>query len=220
MLEAVTADRPGPADTSRAASWLRWAMQLQSIADAGLEFGSDDFDRERYENVRRIAAELIAHHLVDGDVTTVGELFPVGHGYLTPKVDVRALVVDGAGQLLCVRNRESQRWSLPGGFADLGESPTESARREVLEETGYEVRPRRLLALMECDRHRRRALRWSFWQAVIACDLVSGTAQTSIETVEVGWFATDALPDLDERSPAMVVEVALAALADGSTHCD
>jgi len=202
-------------------AWLEWATRLQTIAQAGLEFAEDPYDVDRYRQVRTLALEIISRHVADATPVTLGELFPIEHGYLTPKVDVRAIVLDG-DRVLLVKNASTDRWSLPGGFADLGESPNECVAREVQEETGYRVSADRLVALLEADRHRDRALSWSFWQVFIACTVIGGAPATSIETVDVGWFALSALPECDQRSPRdLVTEMACAASdPDALPICD
>src|SRR5687768_8607937 len=124
-------------DVSRA-NWLRWAHELQTIAQAGLTYCRDDFDLDRYRSVQRIAAEIIAAHSSLG-LEAVTELLQIEPGYATPKIDVRAAVFD-RGRILLVREVADGRWSLPGGWADVGESAREVTEREVREEAGLEVR--------------------------------------------------------------------------------
>lgn len=200
--------------------WVGWAMRLHTIADAGLEFSKDPYDLERYEMLRALMLEMVDHHVSDAGPTTLAELFPVGHGYPTPKIDVRALVVDDHERVLCVQNAGRGGWSLPGGFADLAESPMQCAARELQEETGYTAEPLRLLTLMDADRHRSTPMRWSFWQVVIGCRITGGAPRPSLETLDVGWFSPDSLPPLDQRSPAEVVNLALQAHHSGEVHCD
>ena len=124
---------------------LEWIQRLQTITQAGLTYARDPYDRERYEQLQALTAEIAAA----GDEELTGsilELLRLEKGYATPKVDVRAVVEQG-GKLLFVREAQDGLWSLPGGWADLGESPREVAEREVREETGYAVRATKLLAL-------------------------------------------------------------------------
>ena len=111
---------------------LRWARQLQAIAQSGLAWEPGEYDRQRYEDVRRIAAEMVANR---GDAGGVEAVFAAEQGHATPKIDVRG-VVFRHGEILLVREREGGVWSLPGGWVDVGESPSEAVAREVLEESG------------------------------------------------------------------------------------
>lgn len=173
---------------------LEWARALQAVAQSGLAWEPHAYDRERYEEVRRIAAEMLAHP--DGDAGLVHDGLRGEWGQATPKVDVRAVVVrDGA--VLLVRERAGGRWSLPGGWADVGESPSEAAAREALEESGYHVRPTRLLALHDRDRHGYPPHQWHIWKALFLCELEDGEPQQlGGETTDARFFPPDALPEL------------------------
>ncbi len=117
--------------------WLGWADALQTIAAAGLTYTENPFDRDRFEQVRTIAAEILSRH-TDLTLPAALERLRAEPGYVTPKVDVRAAVFDG-DRVLLVQEVSDRRWSLPGGWADVGDSPAEVAVREVREEAGLEV---------------------------------------------------------------------------------
>src|SRR5687768_8074266 len=125
--------------------WLDWARSLQTIAQAGLHYSRDPFDRERFEQVQGVAAEIIAEH-THGDVASMLQTLRAEPGYVTPKVDIRAVVFD-RDRLLLVKESSDGCWAVPGGWADVGESPAEVAVREVREEAGYDVRATKLLAV-------------------------------------------------------------------------
>jgi ADP-ribose pyrophosphatase YjhB (NUDIX family) len=178
--------------------WLGWVARLQAIAQAGLELTEGDYDRERYAAVRDLAAEIAAAHLElpsPAERLALEELLAGDGGYPTPKVDVRALVRRDR-EVLLVRERADGRWSLPGGWADVGWAPAAMAEREVAEESGYQVRARRLLALWDRSRHNPGPVPRTVYKVAIACDLVGGSPRPSIETLAVGWFSPDALPEL------------------------
>jgi ADP-ribose pyrophosphatase YjhB (NUDIX family) len=178
--------------------WLGWVARLQAIAQAGLQFTDGPFDRERYLAVRGLAAEIATAHLelpTEAERLALADLLAGDDGYPTPKVDVRALVRRDR-EVLLVKERADGRWSLPGGWADVGWSPAAMAEREVLEESGFQVRARRLLALWDRSRHNPGPFPHAVYKVAIACDLVGGTARPSIETLDAGWFAPDALPEL------------------------
>jgi ADP-ribose pyrophosphatase YjhB (NUDIX family) len=196
--------------------WLGWVARLQAIAQAGLQFTDGPFDRERYKTLRELAAEIAAAHLdlpSEAERLRLAELLAGDGGYPTPKVDVRALVRRGR-EVLLVRERSDGRWSLPGGWADIGWTPAAMAEREVAEESGFQVRARRLLALWDRSRHNPGPSPWSVYKVAIACDLVGGTARPSIETLEAGWFPPDALPELSTGRTTAAQVARLVELAD------
>jgi len=130
---------------------LAWVQRLQTISQAGLTYARDPFDRQRYEQLQGLAAEIAASIATD-PLETCLEVIRAEKGYATPKVDVRAVVEQG-GKLLFMRESQDGRWALPGGWADIGESPSQIAEREVFEETGYRVRATKLLAVYDKAKH-------------------------------------------------------------------
>ncbi len=174
--------------------WLRWADALQTIASAGLTYSRDPFDRDRFEQVRSVAAAILARH-TDLALPEAQERLRAEPGYVTPKVDVRAAVFDG-DRVLLVREVSDGCWSLPGGWADVGESPAEVAAREVREEAGLEVRVTRLLALLDKAKHAHPAQMSHVYKLFFLCEVTGGALRTSAETPGVGWFRRDALPPL------------------------
>ncbi len=184
--------------------WLRWADALQTIASAGLTYSRDPFDRDRFEQVRAFAAEILARH-TDLSLPAAAERLRAEPGYVTPKVDVRAFVPDG-DRVLLVREVSDGRWALPGGWADLGESPAEVAAREVREETGAEVRVARLLAVLDKRKHPHPPQLSCVYKLFFLCEVTGGALRTSFETPGVEWFRRDALPllSLDRVLPAQL----------------
>lgn len=174
--------------------WLDWALRLQAIAQNGLTFARDPFDIERYEATRQIAAEMIACG-ADVPVERVLSLFSSDVGYATPKVDVRGVVFQ-ADRVLLVKEREDQRWTLPGGWADIGEAPGECVVREVAEESGYQTRAVKLLAVYDRNRHPHPPLVHYVYKLFFLCELVGGAAQASTETDDADFFSESAIPDL------------------------
>lgn len=174
--------------------WLGWAKRLQAIAQTGLTYASDKFDIERYRAVREIAAEMMAQGS-QGDIATIRGLFAAQAGYATPKVDVRG-VVFRENRILLVKEREDGGWTLPGGWADVGESPADATVREVREESGYETRAVKLLALYDRNRHGHPPIPFHAYKLFFLCEIVGGAAATSVETEGVDWFAEDQLPPL------------------------
>ena len=132
-------------------NWLHWAQQIQAIAQTGLTYTEGMYDRERYHALQQIAAEIMAVGS-NGDVQQILDLFAQESGYPTPKVDVRGVVFRD-DKILLVLERADGGWTLPGGWADVGDSPAECVVREVREESGFEVRAVKLLALYDRNRH-------------------------------------------------------------------
>ena len=126
-------------------AWLVWARELQAIAQTGLTFATGIFDHERYKAIRSLAARMMATYS-DANFVRVEGLFAKQAGYATPKVDVRGALVEN-GRILLVRETEdSGRWTLPGGWTDVNQSPSECVIRELREEAGIEVAVRKLAA--------------------------------------------------------------------------
>jgi ADP-ribose pyrophosphatase YjhB (NUDIX family) len=204
------------------AGWLDWVKQLQAIAQSGLTYAKDPYDVERYEQVRRIAAEIAASHS-EGVTDHIDALFAAESGYATPKLDIRAVVLDEE-EVLLVREKEDGLWTLPGGWVDVGESPSESVEREVKEESGYEVRAVRLLALWDRDKHPHPPIPFHVYKLYFQCELSGGSPlAASTETEGVGFFSTDALPELSlsRVTPQQIKRlIELATDCEGSTAFD
>lgn len=185
--------------------WLDWARKIQALALNGLTYTEGKFDRQRYEELQRIAAEMLAA-LGGGEAPgKVLDLLRLQDGYMTPKVDVRG-VVFLEGKILLVREREDGGWTLPGGWADVGESPAEAVVKEIREESGYETRAVKLLAVLDRDRHGHPPLTWHAWKLFIRCELVGGAPADSIETEGARFFDEHEIPELS-RSRVMPAQI-------------
>lgn len=174
--------------------WLRWGKELVALAQTGLHFTKDVFDRERYERVHALGHELLGAGFAIEPAQLA--LLTTDRGYATPKVDVRALVRDGDGRLLLVQEFTDHRWSLPGGWADVGVSPRENAEKEVREEAGLEVSARRLLAVLERRKHASLPFPFDVYRLFFDCELLGGALAPSSETLDAAFFPLDALPPL------------------------
>jgi ADP-ribose pyrophosphatase YjhB (NUDIX family) len=170
---------------------LAWARELQAIAQSGLAWEPREYDRQRYEQVRRVAAEMVAN---GRDADHVERVFAAEEGHATPKVDVRGVVFRDE-EILLVQERDGGVWSLPGGWVDVGESPSEAVAREVLEESGYAARPIKLLGLYDRDRRGFPPHLWHIWKAFFLCTLTGERGPLGYETTTSGFFARDALPE-------------------------
>ena len=175
--------------------WLLWARKLQAIAQTGLTYARDAYDVERYASVRDIAAEMMAAGCGLEDTATVLELFKGGAGYATPKVDVRAAAFSD-NRVLLVKEREDDRWTLPGGWADVGDAPSQAAVREVKEESGFDVVATKIAAVYDRNRHGHPPIPFHAYKLFFLCDIVGGQRACSYETVAVDFFAEDQIPPL------------------------
>jgi ADP-ribose pyrophosphatase YjhB (NUDIX family) len=187
-------------------AWLAWAREIFSLSQAGLTYCKNEFDLERYRRLQEIAAEIIASQSEIAKEAVLGS-FSMQAGYTTPKIDVRGAVVRD-GKILLVQERIDDRWSIPGGWADLGEVPSEMVIREVREESGFEVRADKLIAVYDANRIAPMEF-YHAYKLIFLCTIIGGEAQTSIETLGVDFFAPDALPPLSEfrTNRTMIAEV-------------
>ncbi len=188
---------PNP-DLITATDLLRWAETLSGVARTGLGFTQSLYERERFEEVLKVAADIRAAALVEveADVLLEEWLDTVGEGvagYVTPKVAVAAVVGNDAGELLLTQRADSGFWLYPVGWADVGYSPSEVAVKEVYEETGIEVEPVALLSVIDGLRHG--FARMPLYSMVFHCRMIGGALRGHpLETSAVGFFARDALP--------------------------
>ena len=174
--------------------WLEWAKKLQAIAQNGLTYTENPFDMERYRGIREIAAEMMASYS-EKDARYILDLFAGEVGAATPKVDVRGAVFKH-NKILLVRERSDGLWALPGGWADVGESPRESVEREVYEESGFQTRAIKLLAVYDRNRHPHPPSPYYVYKLFFQCELVSGKPKASIETMDAAFFRENNLPEL------------------------
>jgi ADP-ribose pyrophosphatase YjhB (NUDIX family) len=175
--------------------WLKWAKHLGAISQSGLTYAKAHYDIERYEAVRQIAAEILSKQ---GDIEAVEavKLFSGESGYATPKVDVRGVVFRNDA-ILMVKEHEDGKWTLPGGWADVCESPSENVIREVREESGFETRVVRLVAVYDRSKHPHELLvPYHIYKLFFLCEIIGGDAKRGSETDDVGFFGVDELPEL------------------------
>ena len=179
---------------ARTAAILEWARKVQAIAQNGLTFSRDPFDRARYQDLEQLTATMLSTEL-GAPLATVRAFWEGEHGYATPKVDVRGGVFRGA-EVLLVRERSDGRWTLPGGWVDVNDAPSAAVAREIFEESGYRARPVKLAALVDKNRHPHPPGVHHIYKLFFLCELTGGAARPSIETSEIAFFAEDALPEL------------------------
>jgi len=175
--------------------WLEWSRRLQALAQNGLTYCKDPYDEQRYNELRRIAAEIMAAGGGLKESASVLEGFKFEEGYATPKIDIRAAVFRD-DKILLVKERSDGLWTLPGGWADVGESPSFAAIREVKEESGFDVVVRKLAAVYDRDKHQHPPIQFHVFKIFFLCELRGGSAAESVETSGADFFAEANLPPL------------------------
>jgi ADP-ribose pyrophosphatase YjhB (NUDIX family) len=191
---------------NRQPNWLHWARTVQALAQTGLTYSENPYDRERYEKLRGLALEIFATYTGEQE-ETLEEWFRVQPGYATPKVDVRAACFQN-GRVLMVRERSDGGWCLPGGWADVGDVPSQAAEREVLEEAGFTCTARKLVGVFDANRGGEPLSAFHAFKVIFLCDLTGGAPQPDHEILEVGFFDRRALPPLSpfRTTPAQLAE--------------
>jgi ADP-ribose pyrophosphatase YjhB (NUDIX family) len=174
--------------------WLEWATRLQSIAQSGLTFGENQYDLDRYQQIRDLSVEII-HQYTDLKHDKIRELFANEKGYQTPKVDIRAAVFK-EDKILMVKEKVDGKWSLPGGWADVNTSVSESVVRECHEEAGAEVKPKRVIAIHHANRQNNFIYPFTIYKIIVECDLLEYSFKENSETLGSGFFSIDSLPEL------------------------
>lgn len=173
--------------------WLEWAVELQSLAQAGLYYGKDIFDKERYERIRDIASEMVAYK-TDISSDKVKDLFCCETGYQTPKLDSRAAIFKG-DKILLVQEKNG-RWSLPGGWVDVNISVKENVIKEVKEDTGLEVTADMVIAVQDREKHNLPVYAYKVCKIFVLCSVIGGEFEENSETVQSDYFGIDELPEL------------------------
>lgn len=174
-------------------NWLAWAREIEALAEAGYTYASNPYEKQRSVRLREIAAEIIAGYS-QLDETDVLEAFAAQPGYVTPKVDVRGAVFRD-GNLLMVREAMDGRWTLPGGWADVGETPSRAIEREVEEEAGLAVQAVRLVGVYDANRYEGKLPLFHAYKLVFLCAPHGGEPSTNFETTEAAFFSLDELPE-------------------------
>lgn len=176
--------------------WLDWAIELQSLAQAGLTYGKDIYDLERYARIREISAEIISHQS-EIPIGIVKDLFCNETGYQTPKLDTRAAIFKDDKILLVQEN--TGKWSLPGGWVDVNVSVKENTIKEVKEESGLNVTADRVIAVQDRNKHNTPRYAYGVCKIFVLCTLLGGKFEPNSETIGLAWFSIKDLPELAEE---------------------
>ena len=193
--------------------WLAWAREIQGLAQTGLHFARDEYDRRRYRRLIELAAEIMADNTTAA-APLLEQAFLVQPGYATPKVDVRGAIFR-EGRILLVRERSDGGWCMPGGWADVGELPSAMVVREVWEESGFRVAAHKLIGVYDANRDGTPLAAFHAYKVVLQCDLLSGEPTPSSETSAVDFFGREEIPPLSSaRTSARLIAEAFAHLDD------
>ena len=172
--------------------WLKWAIEIQSLAQSGLAYTTNVYDIERYERLREISAEMIEEKS-NINLEKVKDLFCNETGYQTPKIDTRAAIFKDNKILLVHENNGT--WSLPGGWCDVLESIKSNTIKEVKEEAGLDVKATKIIAVQDRNKHNRPIYAYGVCKIFVMCESISGEFKENIETTEMKYFALDELPE-------------------------
>ena len=185
--------------------WLEWAVELQSLAQAGLHYGKDIYDKERYEKIREISAEMISYKS-EIPLEKVKDLFCNDVGYQTPKLDTRAAIFNDDKVLLVKENNGT--WSLPGGWVDVNVSVKENTIKEVKEESGLNVTADLVIAVQDREKHNLPIYAYKVCKIFVLCSVIDGEFTANSETTESAYFGIDELPTLaTEKNTAEQIEM-------------
>jgi ADP-ribose pyrophosphatase YjhB (NUDIX family) len=193
--------------------WLEWAREIQAIAQSGSHYAENDYQRQRFQRLSQIAAEIVSEYTTLS-YPMLADVFFAQVGYATPRVDVRAAVFQ-QGKLLLVRERQDGGWTMPGGWMDVGEKPASAAERETWEEAGYHVKAQRIIGVYDANRVGPLEV-FHAVKLVYLCELIGGEARSSEETSEVSFYSPDEIPTVlsGERTKTRHIADAIAALHD------
>jgi ADP-ribose pyrophosphatase YjhB (NUDIX family) len=169
--------------------------RIQALAEIGLHYSHNDFDQDRYSEIDQVSKQLLSI-LTGEDIEVIAAHVEENNGYKTPKVDVRAVVFDDQGKVLMVKEKVDEKWSLPGGWADVGLSPAEVAEKETLEEAGMHVKAKKLLAVFDKKFHDHPPDLHYAYKIFILCERENDVLDPGYETLDAAFFSETALPEL------------------------
>ena len=193
--------------------WLKWAIEIQSLAQAGLTYTDNVYDIERYERLREIAAEIIEEKS-NISLEKVKDLFCNENGYQTPKIDTRAAIFKDDKILLTHENNGT--WSLPGGWCDVLESVASNTIKEVTEETGLDVETIKIIAVQDRNKHNKPIYAYGVCKIFVLCNVIGGEFIENIETTEIKYFSLDEIPNnlAEEKTNNEQIEMCFKAYKD------
>ena len=186
--------------------WLSWAKELQSIAQAGLTYSKDKYDIERFQQIRNLSVDILNEYTGINN-EKIKDLFCNETGYQTPKIDIRGAIFK-KNKILLVKESMDGRWSMPGGWAEFNLSIKENIIKEVKEEAGLNVIPKKLIAVLDRNKHNEPATAYGIYKIFVLCELIDGIFEKNIETEESGFFSLTELPTLSvQRNTRKQIEM-------------
>ena len=196
-------------------NWLKWAIEIQALAQNGLTYTKDVYDKERFERLREISAEMLAEK-TDIPVDKVKDLFCNEKGYQTPKLDTRAAIFKD-GKILLVHENNGT-WALPGGWVDVLESVGSNTIKEVKEETGLDVRNQKIIAIQDRNQHNTPSYAYGICKVFVLCELLGGEFKENTATTEIKYFSLDEIPQnlANEKTSMEQIEMCFRALNDSN----
>jgi ADP-ribose pyrophosphatase YjhB (NUDIX family) len=181
--------------------------RIQALSEIGLEYTESSYDRERYEELQEISLQLL-EKITEMPVEKITPVIQENNGYKTPKVDVRAVVFNEKGQILLVQEKADNCWSMPGGWSDISYSPKEVAEKECFEEAGLKVKATKLLAVIDKQKQNMPPAFEYVYKIFLLCEKLGDTISTGSETLDVGWFDENNLPELSTpRNNATILKM-------------
>jgi ADP-ribose pyrophosphatase YjhB (NUDIX family) len=177
--------------------WLSIAKRINAISQTGLSFTSDEHDRERYTELLDLSIQILGH-ITEIENEKLQFVFNREKGYQTPKIAVRAVIFND-DKILMVKEKTDNKWAIPGGYAENGLSPSEIIIKEVKEESGFDVKPLRILGLIDYNKHQKKPFPFDVYQLFMECEIIGGKPIAGNETSEVGFFSMEQLPELSAR---------------------
>ena len=195
--------------------WLKWAIEIQALAQNGLAYTKDVYDKERFERLREISAEMLAEK-TDMSVDKVKDLFCNEKGYQTPKLDTRAAIFKD-GKILLVHENNGT-WALPGGWVDVLESVGSNTIKEVKEETGLDVKAQKIIAVQDRNKHNTPSYAYGICKVFVLCELLGGEFKENTETTEIKYFSLDEVPQnlANEKTSMEQIDMCFRAFDDSN----
>ncbi len=177
--------------------WIDYVKRVEAISRIGLTNCRNPYDIERYEELRSLSIRFMEAYTGE-ELERIEELFASDPGYKTPKVEVRGVVFK-EGKVLMVRELADNKWSLPGGYCEVGYSIGENVAREIAEEAGLEVVPKKLLGVFDRSKHAHPPSPYHVYKVFVECSITGEVEPRGLETDGVGFFALENLPELSEN---------------------
>ncbi len=177
---------------------LNLLKRLKAISEVGLVYAKDPYDQERYEELKQISLKLMAY-MADAPIKVIQDFFMPEQDYPTPKVDVRGFVLNEKDEILMARESVDGKWTIPGGWADIGSTPSEIAVKEIEEETGLQSEVVRFLGVYDKQVHPHPPEPYYIYKLIFLCKIKGGVLKAGFDMLDAGFFPLHNLPELSEE---------------------